>query len=481
MKKNFILKHFFILCSGLFLLQGIAAQTTYTVNIPANYANINLALNGERGKMVAGDSLIITIDEGTYIQTASFSFNWQKSANILIKGAGAGKTILQGNKLERPAFGSDDGIRQGQVTNTVMSGSSITYKDLTFRYYGQTGSVSVGVILNLGGTGTILTGRFINVIFDSNMGLALLNTAQPGHTFEVDNCLFINNATAYRTDSPIEKAGLVNVRRGGNLIIRNSTFISNDNIQHNGLFGVRGGLFWMGADSASVGNNIVIENNAFINMVNKAPYDSLRMDSICSIITLNPSEYVLEYKVTMKNNIGIGNTREGKSLDCDVIVINPAKFTFVEMENNIFNKVFNRIATEINDTTTLYSYENYTLPGSKINTAYTYTHPDIDFVMDGNLPLLEVTAESSGIGKVKFNGDGGTAVNIRDANPYKIYAFERTLKVTGLRTGERIEVFTITGSLFTSALAVSDEFSMEMPRGIYVIRTGNRTQKVLIH
>ena len=485
MKKTSTIKVLLLSSAMLFLFFGLFAQKT--VNVPGDHATILVAINQESKTLVDGDELIITLNEGLYEQSDKYNFNWKKRLKITILGAGADKTILKSNLSAPPVWGEVSEIRFAAVTNALMSGSEINFKDLTFKYFGASeGNGSIGTILQFAGKDMTLTSKFTNVIFDSNMGFSLINANNQGHSFEFENCLFINNIITYQTQTPpIEKAGLIAIRRGGNLTLRNSTFISNENIEYDGISGNHGSLMWLGGDTASQ-SNIIMENNAFINTTNRVPHPDSTLTSYESVISFLPNMEADQYNVTMKNNIAIGNGRPGFPNDVDVVLANPEKITFVESSGNIFNRVIKVMTTEEvvgEEIIRVRTYVDFNLPGSKISPLYTYANPDILFEMDGALPKL--TVDANGIGHVKYTGDGGTpppvSVNIRESDPVKIYAFNRVLQVEGLKSGDVLEIYNITGSLFSSTVVTTDRFEKEMPKGIYIVRAGKNVKKVLVH
>lgn len=74
-----------------------------------------------------------------------------------------------------------------------------------------------------------------------------------------------------------------------------------------------------------------------------------------------------------------------------------------------------------------------------------------------------------------------STVNLKESDPLKVYAFNGILKVNGLGNMEILEVFTVTGSLFSRIDVAGDKLEIEMPKGMYVVRAGSKAQKILIH
>ena len=87
------------------------------------------------------------------------------------------------------------------------------------------------------------------------------------------------------------------------------------------------------------------------------------------------------------------------------------------------------------------------------------------------------------MGKVAYTGDGGEVTNVKQTGTalYKLYSYNGVLTIEGLKHGQSIKIFTIAGSLYTRATVTGDTYRTELPKGIYLLRSGAVSQKMLIH
>jgi hypothetical protein len=470
----------------------LTAQTTVTVGPEgsgAEYTSIRLAIAAKAPDLAADAELLVNVAEGTILEPVNAFFGWGKALKITVRGAGADKTIIK-SPLDAPPTADSPNHRMWQMNNQASTGSEFIFENLKFKYWGAYGSNGVGGIINVNTPTSataplVITLGFRNVVFEDCHSISLLNSWQNSHSFLFENCLFINCATIVGSSQALQ--GLINKPTGGNVTIKNSTFISNKIVaipsETNPRVTLNGGLLTvnvnppvedMVVDTRDGKATVILEGNAFIN--NRVADQAV--DSVFSLISFKPNDLSVSTDVTMSNNIAIGNSREGKIWESDVFFFNEHKINF-NNTGNIFNKVIKRI-TEVDGENITYKFETIHLPGNKINPVYTYTHPDINFEMDGDLPKL--TLDSYGVGKVSYTGDGGTiSVDMNSTDLAKIYTFNRTLYISGLITGQKLEIYTITGSLFSRTVVTSDVFNMEMPKGIYLVKVGTRAQKVLVH
>jgi hypothetical protein len=120
--------------------------------------------------------------------------------------------------------------------------------------------------------------------------------------------------------------------------------------------------------------------------------------------------------------------------------------------------------------------------GFSINPEYTYTHPEINFIMDdeNKLPLLRTDAY--GIGYVEYLG--GTDIN--DNNDFHtirpgIYAYDRKLILEGFNNGMVADIYTITGMLHSRVYITSSRMEKELPLGVYIVKTKTEIKKIVIY
>ena len=103
----------------------------------------------------------------------------------------------------------------------------------------------------------------------------------------------------------------------------------------------------------------------------------------------------------------IENRRGMETLDADIVLKDGQGFDhrlvlqYPEEENyNILNSILRGQGSGDEG-----EYNSFVTDGYKISWDYTYTHPDIDFTMDGDLP--QIFFDEFGVGYVEYIGDGG--------------------------------------------------------------------------
>jgi hypothetical protein len=472
----------------LLLLPGLTfGQKTVKKSVPGDYATIQDALLAEfaatNENLASGDSLVISVAEGVHYVCATcatnFNLTWPlgKDLNVLIKGAGADKTIQRGPS-GRDARVADNiqGTRFLQLfapdggTGKLLG--SFTFKDMTFQYLGSYRlAAAQGAVLyvNNGATRTDrINTKFENVVFDNNVGQSIYVSFQGFSDFAVENCLFKDNVVTLRLNDNAAPGSLIS-KPGGVFRIVNSTFISNEYNDVPAGSG-KGAIIDLAPVELSPTAEVVLQNNAFVNSKNV----TADFEQLAAPIRLAPlsGRSVDGYKLTMVNNIMIGNLRAGKALDTDILFnANTDSITWVAASGNIFNKVL-KVTEGV--------YSNYSFAGSKIDPSYTYTDPRINFTMNGEIPAL--TNDSKGIGKVTYTGDGGSTTGIeRERNSaFRAYPVHGMLIVEGLSNGSVVEIFSITGALVKTVKINNSREETSLPSGLYLVRSGRDIQKVIM-
>lgn len=469
--KNSTYLRLFSLVLGVFLFGSINAQRTVTV--PGNYATVQQALIAEFTAATDGESIIIQVGEGVFnapVDNNVSTWPADKKLFITIQGAGADKTFqrpsIASGVTGRPTPATTGVTRWFQISGTkaeANKGSSLTIKNMTFQYFGTYNTnLAAGSALNLI-MDTEMQVTIENVVYDSNVGQAVVNNPRgTGLTFQ--NCLFINNVSTTRGTNVLRG---VLAKDGGVFTIRNTTFYSNEFQDFATTY--NGYIVYAQTTATLPELTLVMENNAFVNnryVKNVESQDEL--DAIKPIITLKRAVGTV-YTATLTNNIMVGNGRPGQTKDVDLYIPN----------DTINLTASGNILTSAVTASTESGFIAYTFAGSKIDPTYTYTDSRINFTMDGNLPQLILDANF--IGGVTYTGDGGIVGfdNVKNTH-LKAYAFNNTLIVKGIQAGKMIEIYTITGSVFNRSIVKSDEFEMTIPKGLYIIRYENKSQKVLV-
>jgi hypothetical protein len=74
-----------------------------------------------------------------------------------------------------------------------------------------------------------------------------------------------------------------------------------------------------------------------------------------------------------------------------------------------------------------------------------------------------------------------STVNLKNTDPMKIYSFQAVLRVEGLEAGQNMEIYTITGNLFRRIVSESDHIELSLPKGIFLVKAGGFSKKVIIN
>jgi len=469
MKKNLHVQLLLGLLLGAMAFSTLNAQKTLTANVPADAATVGDAMKAVRDDLVPGDSLVITVDPGTYILGETWGLGWVTlHTNVLIKGAGADQTIFKYDLTGRP--GPDE---PGQdIIHNIWSedndSSTIKIEGIKYMYggnYTDKGS-GLGAVLRLFKPNSLEI-TFENCIFDNNTGITLFTGWKPDISYFFNNCQFTNNLTLGLGNAA--RSGLMGLDNLKVLSVTNCTFMSNETIDadepdyRNNTAGAA--INFSGAGGQI--SELILENNAFIDSrVNIAEFDT-----ILPVVKVTAGDTILN--VTMRNNIFMGNYPDAAEY-ADLLLINPENMVFTS-EGNIMNKVV-RLGTGADSV----NYLDYSLDGALIDETYSYTDPRIDFTMSFDLP--ELILDEHGIGHVEYAGSGiGVGVNPNQYNELNAYVYNNILKVKSLKPGDRVDVYNILGAMVKSKHATSDVLEMSLPKGIFIIRSGQYTKKVYSH
>jgi hypothetical protein len=483
MKKSFTLKSWIALVLTMLLTNSINAQSTVTKSVPGDYPTVQAALLAQvdatlatASELASGDTYIINVAEGIFNAPINNNvLSWpNKKLTVVIQGAGADKTFQRSadaTLTQRIALGvaGTRWLQIGGAAGDLNSGSSLTIKDMTFQYLGtESTNQAAGAGLNL--IADLQMDVLIeNVVYDNIVGQVIVNNPRGGTNLTIENCLFKENLATTRGSTNSTRGVLA--KDAGTLTIRNTTFYSNEirDLESN----LNGYILYANTNATrGLDMNVILENNAFVNNKNIVA----EFESVSPILSLSPSIDATSFNVTMKNNILIGNIRSGKVNDVDLHVSNVDKVTWVETSGNILNKSLKSYYDEV---AMARVFEAYSFDGAKIDPTYTYTDPRIAFTMEGDLPAL--TPDANAIGGVTYTGDGGVVGITKNASTsIKAYVYNRTMVVDGLKSGDLVDVYTILGSLYKRSVATANRLEAELPTGLYIVRSGSFTQKLMV-
>jgi hypothetical protein len=487
MKRTSTFFAFIGIFAGLMILHPLNAQQTIvkTVGTGGDYATVYAALraitNDDAASRVAGDSIALLLTEGTIteptapnkmIQNAAGGNRWVLSVplKIYIKGQGADKTTLSGT------YPQTDG-RLWQA-GTGLAGASISFVDLSFKNFGSDSTSALGsngAIINANNassTGQMII-RFKNVVFSDCGGRSLFNFPSSLTDMYFDNCLFINNKIMPSTDATNNGIqGMFNRISGGILSITNTTIYSNQ-ILPGTTSVIRGALINV-SPGTGLNPTLILNNNAFIN--NQVQADANDQDFQGKIAIIVPALQGT-YTINMTNNILIGNNRSGKPKDVDLF-FDSLVVTTPSGSGNIINDAIEKTGPGPE-----FSYTRPVLTGFKLDPTYSYTDQRINFTMEGQLPKL--TNDAFAIGHVAYSGDGGNSTVGITPSPnrsFTLFTLDKSIVIEGIKTGAAIEVYNITGSLVNRIQSTSDRAELRVAeKGIYIVKAGGATQKVVVY
>jgi hypothetical protein len=363
-----------------------------------------------------------------------------------------------------------------QTNDANLGGTTIRFKNLTIRNFGSltTTAAANGAVVNMStaiSNGKVAKFIFENVVITGMAGRTIFNLPSTGYEIELNNCLIKDNVLT-AAGNPMN--GIVTKSTGGNIKITNCTFYSNSFKPL--TTATRAGAVLSLTTGASQDCNLIFENNALVNNQFESAASTAGIQGLIDLNT-NATPGTIQY--SFRNNIFVGNIRSGSNLDVDLHIPNLA-VTPISFEGNILNEAVQRLG---DGTEVPYTYPRLTNSGLKIDKTYTYTDPRINFTMDGNLPKL--TNDANGIGKVSYSGDGGNpsvGITKNNSGSFIAYAQNLTLKLEGINPGEMIELYNITGNLIRKAKATGSTLEFQMAeKGIYIVRAGNQSQKVVVY
>jgi uncharacterized protein YjdB len=445
MKKIFttIMAVFFVMA----IYSASKAQTTLNVGDGHPFATIPeaiLAIVADTVTYPPADPILIKVngegytagydEEGTPIQSHininAFSVG---GYDVTIEGDGADVTVIKGFASEdlMPSIimGSphNRGIRF-LTTHSGGKGLNLTFKNMKFQYWGY-GNAAGGVFnINQGSAGGMKL-SFINVEFEHFMAKigAIVQTNQNNNEVLFDNVLVRNSITFDHNGMN----GLFHLLNQKSLVIRNSTFMSNESFPYN-LLGDNAGtssasnvgtLLWIRhrAGDLPEAMNVVMENNAFIdNKPTMTPrWADLQLNGVT--LTETPADEIIPaiiadhegnedaintINLSLKNNIMIGNRRGMDGRDLDILlrdVLQRERIILETPADEEFN-ILNSIASNVVSVKQTQDFVDIMPEGYKVNWDFTYTHPAIMFTMEGDLPQL--LFDEFGVGYVEYTGTG---------------------------------------------------------------------------
>lgn len=471
MKKNSTLKKFFY--ASMFLLGFSSLSAQVTINVPGDFSDLTDALSSIASNESVGNDTEVTINITESIiedLPNPFIISWTLT-NLTINVVGQGpSTIVRAPLDHRPALDGSEGVPFVQVGNAAaeMDGLKINFKNLTFQNWGTTAAggfwfFNVFVQKTHLWNGTL---SFENVVFDSCVGRALFKIfQQPTHDceFVFNNCYFTNCVSSVDSDGTA-LLGLINRERGGKLTVKNCTFMNNifNDTRETGAF--NGGIITVnvGLETTSdFTNSIVIENNEMYN--NK--FISSADDTIQPLIAIKP-QGANTTDLLFKDNLIIGNMRDGMDNDVDLLLLSPDNITIsTESTGNVVNQAVKRVDD---------AYPAIDIAGIQADKTFTYTSPEVSLNTEEGLPVL--VADDSRI----LHGDhevvSGVGISVGSLG-VKVWPnpSDGMVELKAIDANENISyrIFSIVGEEILSGNTQNGIASLDLSRltkGIYMLR-----------
>jgi hypothetical protein len=472
MKKTLTFKTLVLSLLLVILGNNLFAQT---YNVPAGFPTVSAAVEAIKAdaSITAGSEVTINVAEGIYDEATIVQVG--KAIKLTIQGAGADKTTLKGLE-SRPVPGETTSKRLFQLNNTSNNGFELIMKGIRFLNWGH-GNANQGAVVLFGGAFTISV-SLIDCEFEGIAARAgaVVQSNNVLHSVHIENC-FIHNCVTFDNDN---LKGLLNFAGTGKITIINSTFMSNEQyVLNKGSIDtgtdrkLREGLI-ITIGQGGGNPQVTIENNVFVNnkVVDAGSTESAK--PMISIVT-NPENENPNHVIGMKNNVFVGNGRAGDNKDVDLYYndVTNSKLIFENPQGNILNS-FIKLENE--------AYAPVEHEGFLVDASYTYNDPRIDFVMEGELPKIHY--DDKGVGYLVYNGNGTggqTSVSELSSNKLEMFSLNGVVTIRGLSAGNPVEVFSVTGSLITRLTADSEQISINLPKGVFVIRSGVKVGKVLVY
>ena len=443
--KTFITHKIMTLAALLVFSAAVSAQL---INVPGDYPGIQAALTAvvdDEETYPAGSEITVKVDGEGYtvgydaggdpVQSyLNFGGDLGRPLHIIIEGDGADVTTIRGfasiEEMPEIRFGGHHniGMRFWQA-NSAHSGLHLTIRNLKLEKWGF-GNTNGGVINFHQNSADGMTLVVENVAFEHMMARAgsVIQIFHNVNALYIDN-IFVTNSIVFDNNT---YSGLFHINNLHEVVITNSTFMSNEGAPINigGTDGSmdrglrHGSIAWIrhGNTQHDEPMNVVIENNAFVNNMAVSESDVFTIvygdqgvievpedieQTAISFEHEGSEEVTSVMNVLMRNNILIENSRDGDNVDVDAIIKDAQGYehrvvlTYPESENyNILNAMVRGEGSGFEGI-----YNVFFPEGFKISGEYTYTHPDIDFEMDGDLP--KIFFDDHGVGYLIYYGDGG--------------------------------------------------------------------------
>ncbi len=503
--KKITLKSVFLLCfSVLYSVSAFSYDATYTINgvaddIPNNtFKGINGALAAVKLDPTI-NSVLLNVVSGRVFQK-SWDPSIERPLVVTVQGAGADQTTMYAyTETTYPIIGAA-GTRLIDFTNIKNEGMDITFKDMSFEYYGlghnvSSGFIQMNVIANVKAT-------FINCNIrycEARLGAILRMDKSDRIEAIFDNCSF-TNITSFRYAGGLGAPFHVG---GGKLTIKNCRFYGNSQdgremnaASTNPLPGVEIDLkigSFVSVKPTAGNVEVTLENNIVVNNLRVAQ-DSAFIQPIVSVEGFAGSANTATLNMT--NNIIIGNSRSGKVNDVSLYYQDTATVIINGVSGNIANAVRKGIWNAETNTYNYSAVRNLELQGFKIDATYSYTDPRINFTMDDQTGLPLITPDNKKVNNMTYSGNGGAPADPSGLNSLSLLNFEIypnpskgqfKLTLQNITKHSSYEILSISGTMITSDKFSGNSVVIDLgntPKGMYLIKVKNdnstTTRKIIL-
>ena len=392
------------LTANLFVPDPILVPTHYASTAEAFMAVVNAVDVYPAGSSVTihieGEGYTVGWTGGTQAYIAPGN-SLSRPLHITIEGSGANVTTLKGfadEDMPDVSEGPDNrGLRFFQ-SNGAHSGLHLTVQNLKMENWGF-GNTNGGVFNFNQSTADGMTLSLVNMEFENMLARvgAIVQSTHANNDIIVDN-VYVHNSLSFDNNEISGLFQLVN----SSLTITNSTFMSN----HQQVLNVgstnsgedrglrRGSIVSLRSGQADHIMEVTLTNNVFVNNLVEEEASTSFEQPVFSIEVRNETSDV---NLDFADNAMIGNHRAGDTNDVDVLwEDDQGLVSWAGSQGNLINAAVSGTGEGGEG-----DYQSAEMEGFTIDEVFDYTHPQINFTMDGDLP--QVFFDSFGVGFLEYD------------------------------------------------------------------------------
>lgn len=455
-------------------------KTNYEVGMDKLFKTISEAWQSIAATPPGMTEFTITVDEGTYIES---QLDGLPNKSITIIGAGADKTIVMRSDLAEFPFleeyGEDNLTGRVNIGYMFKSGQNtamnfhLVCENMTFKNIGTNRANWGGALVLTESNDQSYTFRncmFTNINARQGTLIGALGLANATESIRVvfEDC-FIESCYVHTFNN---LAGFINFRYGGELTIKNTTFMNNRANLINLASTAPGGTEYTGR-GLIISMDVPAATTTAYTYTSKVTLDKVNILNT-DIISGKPETYTSIVKIDVKANaptpvlaitdfVSVNNVRSGY-VDSDLF------FTQATLMPTITSSVFNAVRNVAANT------EITTLSGATINPVLSYTSDEVDFQMDGAQPKIFVNEQ--GVKYLSRNTNTSTlAVSFDELNIKKI---SNHIEISNFRIGDIIFIYDYSGRLIKSSQPTSNTLNLSLPNGVYILKINSTVVKFII-